>query len=108
MDEARARLGANEGKLSSAVDRPRTHAYYSGADLAQQAVMLAHGISEAQAFIDGNKRTALIAIDAFLEANGFLIDAPEPERANWILRLSTDTDAEEVARELRASLVPVE
>jgi death on curing protein len=107
LDDARARLGVNEGKLASATERPQTYAYYQGADLALQAVMLAHGISESQAFIDGNKRTALVAMDAFLEANGYLIGAPEPERADWILRIGTGTQPEQIAEELRQVLLPI-
>ncbi len=68
-------------------------------------MILALGISESQAFIDGNKRTALIAMDAFLEANGYLINNTEPERANWILRMAIGTIPEQVADELRRVLV---
>ncbi len=49
-------------------------AQYADADLALQAAVLVHAIAEGQAFVDGNKRTALIAMDAFLEANGYALD----------------------------------
>src|SRR5216683_335276 len=51
----------DEGVLESAVMRPRMAAYYDEADLIRQAALLAVGISQAQAFLDGNKRTALDA-----------------------------------------------
>lgn len=35
------------------------------------AALLAHGIAQAQAFRDGNRRTALIATQAFLESHNF-------------------------------------
>lgn len=35
------------------------------------AALLAHGIAQAQAFVDGNRRTAYFATLAFLEANGY-------------------------------------
>ena len=57
-------------KLESAIARPRNAAYYEGADLIQQAVILAVGISRSQAFIDGNKRAAFAAADIFLRING--------------------------------------
>lgn len=63
----------NEGRLESAAMRPQMAAYYEGADLIRQAAILAVGISQAQAFVDGNKRTALIAFDVFLQRNKYLI-----------------------------------
>lgn len=38
--------------------------------LFSQVAALVHGISQNQAFVDGNKRTAWLACDAFLELNG--------------------------------------
>ncbi|MGH9099041.1 MAG: Fic family protein, partial [Acidimicrobiales bacterium] len=56
--------------LEGALARPATYAHYQDADLALQAVVLAHGIAETQPFVDGNKRGALIALITFLELNG--------------------------------------
>lgn len=61
--------------LESAVLRPQHLAYYQGADIAEQATALAVGISQNQPFLDGNKRTAFIAMEAFLAMNGFRIEA---------------------------------
>lgn len=58
------------GKLESAISRPANAAYYEGADLVRQAVLLAVGISQSQAFLDGNKRAGFAAADAFLRLNG--------------------------------------
>jgi death on curing protein len=60
----------DEGMLESAIMGPRMAAYYSEADIIRQAALLAVGISQAQAFLDGNKRTALAASDVFLRLNG--------------------------------------
>jgi death-on-curing protein len=60
----------DEGLLESAVMRTRMAAYYDEADLIRQAALLAVGISQAQAFLDGNKRTAFAACDVFLRLNG--------------------------------------
>jgi len=59
-----------EGLLESAVMRPRMAAYYSDADLITQCALLTVGISQAQAFLDGNKRTAFAACDVCLRLNG--------------------------------------
>jgi death-on-curing protein len=60
----------DEGLLESAVMRPRMAAYYSEADIIRQSALLIVGISQAQAFLDGNKRTAFAACDVFLRLNG--------------------------------------
>lgn len=56
--------------LASALNRAATAGYYAGADLVGQAARLAVGVSRAQAFLDGNKRTALFAAAVFLNVNG--------------------------------------
>ena len=62
----------DEGLLESAVMRPQMAAHYEEADLLRQAALLATGISQAQAFLDGNKRTAFAACDVFLRLNGLI------------------------------------
>jgi death-on-curing family protein len=71
--------------LIGALARPINYAHYGNADLALQAAVLAHGIAETQPFIDGNKRTALVAMLTFLELNGFAVDATDREMAQWII-----------------------
>jgi death-on-curing protein len=61
----------DEGLLESALNRPRMAAYYESADIIRQATLLGTGISQAQAFLDGNKRTAFQTLDAFLWVNGW-------------------------------------
>ena len=60
----------DEGILESAVMRPQMAAYYEGADVVRQAALLGVGISQAQAFLDGNKRTAYLTLNTFLRMNG--------------------------------------
>jgi death-on-curing protein len=60
----------DEGILESAVMRPQMAAYYEGADVVRQAALLGVGISQAQAFFDGNKRTAYLTLNTFLHMNG--------------------------------------
>lgn len=98
----------NRDGLESALARPRTYALYEDADLALQAAVLAHGIAEGQPFIDGNKRTALVTMLTFLEANGLAVLRPDPELAEWIVRLSTGTTADELAGLIRAAAEPLE
>jgi death-on-curing protein len=94
----------NRAGLESAIARPETYAHYQEADMALQATVLAHGIAEGQQFIDGNKRTALIAMLVFLEVNGWRVDASDPELADWILSFSRGATPETVAKLVSAAM----
>jgi death-on-curing protein len=83
--------------LESAAMKPRTAAYYGGADLPEQAALLAVGISQNQPFLDGNKRTAYIALKVFLDINGYRIDAPSLEIARQLVAVAERTDSLEEA-----------
>ncbi|MFQ1699953.1 type II toxin-antitoxin system death-on-curing family toxin [Loktanella agnita] len=62
--------------LQSALGRPLNyHQYDNQNDLIRLAAVLWHGVSEAHGFVDGNKRTAMLAALAFLEANGIELDS---------------------------------
>ena len=103
VDEAGDQLRSPSG-LEGAVARPRAHAAYAGADVAMQAAVLAHGIAESQVFVDGNKRTALIALLTFLDINGWMLDTDDVALATWVLDLSQGLSAEDLAQRLRGVL----
>ena len=92
--------------LESAVARPINHAIYEDADLGMQAAILAHGIAQSRCFVDGNKRTALLAMTTFLALNGWNIDVPDPRLAQLILDFSAGATPDALADELRAGLSP--
>jgi len=100
-DQLRDRAG-----LEGALGRPLSYAQYEDADLPLQAAVLAHGISESQTFLDGNKRFALVAMLTFLEINGFVVEASDRELAGWILSLSSGTAPAQLAEVLRDHLHP--
>jgi death-on-curing protein len=87
----------SEGALDSAVQRPRTAAYYEEADLIRQAAILAVGISQAQAFLDGNKRTAFAALDVFLRLNGSALTGEPIALAQRLEDVATRTDSLDAA-----------
>ena len=93
-------LDAKRPELESAIARPRNLAYYEQADLVRQAVALVVGISQSQAFLDGNKRTALGVMVAFLYGNGGRFVGIAMDLARWIERVAEETD-----RAARAALV---
>jgi death-on-curing protein len=96
----------NRPGLESALSRPRAYAHYQDADLALQAAVLAHGLAEGQHFIDGNKRLALVSMLAFLELNGYLLEAADPDLAAWIIGLSGAGTPDQLAEVLRTRLRP--
>jgi|SRR5450631_3613663 len=104
VEEVQDRLRNGDG-LQAALNRPKTSAHYEAADIALQAAVLAHGIAEGPHFLEGNKRTALIALRTFLAINGYDVDASQRERANWILSLSKGATVEQLAARIRKALV---
>lgn len=97
----------DQGALEGALGRPRSYANYEDADIALQAAVLAHGIAESQAFIDANKRLALVAMLTFLELNGYRIEAPDPDLADWILSFSSGTTPQQLAPLVRDAMRPI-
>jgi death on curing protein len=68
------------GLLESAVDRPRNRlAYESKSSLFELAATLCVGLAKNHPFIDGNKRTALLATCAFLALNGCALEPTEED-----------------------------
>jgi death-on-curing protein len=83
----------DSGALESAVLKPQMAAYYEGVDLVRQAALLAIGISQAQAYVDGNKRTAYIAALVFLRTNGHPLKGDHLEFAKQLEAVSTRVDS---------------
>ncbi len=88
---ARSPLRA-EGVLESAVMRPQMAAHYEDADLIRQAALLAIGVAQAQAFLDGNKRTAFAACDVFLRMNGYAFRGNPVDMAKQLQALGERKD----------------
>ena len=69
------RFGGTEGVrdlglIESALGSAQNAFYYGNGDLYDIAAAYAFHLAQAQAFLDGNKRTAVIAALAFLDLNG--------------------------------------
>ncbi len=60
----------DEGLLDSALARPRHSAHYGQPDIADLAASYGCGIARNHPFIDGNTRTAFVAVELFLMLNG--------------------------------------
>jgi death on curing protein len=78
----------DEGLLLSAMARPENLAAYGDPDVALLAASYAFGIARNHPFVDGNKRTALVAAAVFLLRNGHELIASEADTVLTILALA--------------------
>jgi death-on-curing protein len=85
----------DEGMLESALDRPKNRWSYEQAELAELAAAYAFGIARNHPFVDGNKRTSLLALYTLLGVNGVDFIAPEADAAAVILSLAAGEVSEE-------------
>jgi death-on-curing protein len=70
----------DEGLLSSALARPHNlEAYGEEVDEPSLAAAYAFGIARNHPFLDGNKRTAFVVMELFLELNGWILKADDAE-----------------------------
>ncbi len=90
------------GLLESALDRPRNKWAYESAELPELAAAYGYGIARNHPFIDGNKRTSLLAIYTLLGVNGVDFIVPEAQAAAMITSLAAGEISEEsLARWIR-------
>jgi death on curing protein len=87
----------DEGLVASALARPQNLLAYTQPppDLAALAAAYAYGIARNHPFVDGNKRTALVAARTFLLLNGVNLQASQDEKFLTFLRLAEGTLTEE-------------
>ena len=65
--------------LASATVRAQQLAHYGTPDAADLAAAYGFGIARNHPFIDGNKRTAFVAVELFLACNGFELTADDAD-----------------------------
>jgi death-on-curing protein len=76
------------GLLESAMARPRQRVAYADPDLAKLAALHALAIARNHPFIDGNKRTALVALELFLALNGKALAASDADAVLAVLAMA--------------------
>jgi death-on-curing protein len=97
----------DEGLLESALNRPKQLFYYGKPDLFDLAAAYAEGIVKNHPFLDGNKRSGLMAAALFLETNGLIFNPPEEEAVLRTLALAAgEEDAAVFGAWLRHSCEP--
>jgi death-on-curing protein len=87
----------DEGLLLSALARPQNLLAYGepAPDLASLAAAHAYGIARNHPFVDGNKRTALVAARTFLILNGVDLKATQDDKVLTFLNLAEGAISEE-------------
>jgi death-on-curing protein len=94
-DEALYYFGGSAGLrdvtlLESALDKPKNKLVYEPAStMFDLAAVLGTGIARNHAFVDGNKRTALLATHAFLFLNGRILEPREDDEVLVMLGVAT-------------------
>jgi death-on-curing protein len=94
----------DNGLLESALARPLNRASYGEPDVAELAALYAIAIVQNRPFVDGNKRTAYVALEAFLELNGLQFPVSDELAVIAMLSLAAgDTSDDEFVAWVRAN-----
>ena len=98
----------DRGLLESALDRPKNlSAYRPDAGIFDMAAALCAGLCGNHAFVDGNKRCALVATNGFLSLNGWIFDPAQAEEVETMVGVATGEITEErLAKWLEANSRP--
>jgi death-on-curing protein len=69
----------DDGLFESALARPHHLLAYGNPDAADLAAAYGFGIARNRPFVDGNKRTAFVAVELFLDLNGLELEASDAD-----------------------------
>ena len=88
--------GLRDGNLlESALAKPENLAAYGDPDAAALAAAYGYDISRNHALIDGNKRTALVAAELFLQLNGWRLEVDDADCVLTMLQVATGDISED-------------
>ena len=75
--------------LESALARSQQLAHYGDPDVADLAAAYGYGLARNHPFVDGNKRTAFVAVELFLALNGHDLNVADADCVVNMLELAT-------------------
>ena len=78
----------DDSMLDSALSRPLNKAVYGCEDVFEIAAAYLFGLAKNHAFVDGNKRIAIVTAAVFLMDNGYDITASEAELYTFVLAVA--------------------
>ena len=95
------------GLLESALARPvNQHLYKPDGDVAELAAAYAFGLAKNHPFVDGNKRTAFLALGLFLALNGWRLKTTQIDAIETMLSLARGSlDESDLANWIRERIV---
>ncbi|MCY7307686.1 MAG: type II toxin-antitoxin system death-on-curing family toxin [Rhodoferax sp.] len=97
----------DENLLGSALARPQQLSHCGDPDVADLAASYGFGIAHNHPFIDGNKRTAFVAVELFLALNGSELIATDADAVLQMLALAAGQFTEaDFAHWIRSNLAP--
>jgi death-on-curing protein len=85
----------DQGMLESALGRPQQLYAYGSPDLCAMAAAYAFGLAKNHPYLDGNKRTAAITCELFLNLNGIEFSVDEVAKYPHYLALASGEHTEE-------------
>ena len=95
----------DEGLLESALAAAENRHYYEAADLVTCAATYAYHLTQAHAFVDGNKRIAAAIAETFLETNGVRLMMTNEEVVQLFLEIASGVlSRDDVERWLRGKV----
>lgn len=99
----------DDNAFESALARPANKALYGSPDHADLAAAYLFRLARNHAFVDGNKRTALVAAGAFLLLNGFDLTANQGSVYEFVMSVAVGEIVEDgAAAFFRDHTCPVE
>ncbi len=78
----------DENLFDSALARPVNLVAYGEPDAAALAAAYGVGLAKNHPFIDGNKRTAFVAVETFLLLNGYVLNASDADSVLTMLSVA--------------------
>jgi death-on-curing protein len=98
----------DRGLFESALARPQNLAVYGDPDVSKLAAAYGFGLAKNHAFIDGNKRVALVALESFLLLNGHQLVADDAQAVLVILSVAAGSfDQKELADWIMKNIEPL-
>ena len=95
------------GLFESAMAGPQQMAHYGAPDFADLAAAYGRGLARNHPFVDGNKRTAFVAVELFLALNGFELRSSDADCVTTMLAVAAgQMDEAAFARWLRQHSQP--
>jgi death-on-curing protein len=94
---------AKKGALESALFAAENRHHYAAADVIGCAAAYAYHLTQAHAFLDGNKRVAAVVTETFLGANGVELDATDEQLYDLYMAVADGSLGREEVEELLRS-----